>query len=58
MFPLFHRGVILFAMVCGRLPFNDNSLHSLIVQTKGKLAFPPRTMCSPGKEMTNINLIK
>ncbi|PFX31108.1 NUAK family SNF1-like kinase 1 [Stylophora pistillata] len=39
-------GVILFAMVCGRLPFNDRSLHSLIVETKTKLAFPSKVTCS------------
>ena len=41
-------------MVCGKLPFNDNSLHSLIVQTRGKLTFPPRTMCSLGKEIIDV----
>ncbi|XP_068680052.1 MAP/microtubule affinity-regulating kinase 4-like [Montipora foliosa] len=39
-------GIILYAMVCGRLPFNDSNLNSLIVQTKGKLTFPTRNFCS------------
>ncbi|XP_028513638.1 testis-specific serine/threonine-protein kinase 5, partial [Exaiptasia diaphana] len=40
-------GVILYAMLCGKLPFNDNcSLHSLVVQTRTKVSFPVRGACS------------
>ena len=35
-------------MVCGRLPFNDSSLHSLIAQTRRKPVFPTGNLCSPG----------
>ena len=45
------RGIILYAMMCGRLPFNDNSLHSLIQQTKGKIQFPPKSSCSTGNKI-------
>nr|XP_006821119.1 PREDICTED: probable serine/threonine-protein kinase MARK-A-like [Saccoglossus kowalevskii] len=34
-------GIILFAMVNGKLPFSDNNLKSLIEQTKQKLEFKP-----------------
>ncbi|KAK3710167.1 hypothetical protein QZH41_010564, partial [Actinostola sp. cb2023] len=40
-------GVILYAMLCGKLPYNDNcSLHSLVIQTRTKLNFPIRGACS------------
>ncbi|XP_028396471.1 testis-specific serine/threonine-protein kinase 1-like [Dendronephthya gigantea] len=35
-------GVILFAMTCGRLPYNDKSLKHLIEQTKKKVIFPEK----------------
>ncbi|XP_070573823.1 serine/threonine-protein kinase MARK2-like [Ptychodera flava] len=34
-------GVILFAMVNGKLPFNDNNLKTLLEQTRQKLEFKP-----------------
>ena len=46
---LYFRGVILFAMTCGRLPYNDKSLKHLIEQTKKKVVFPEKLNLSAGK---------
>lgn len=39
---IWSMGVILFAMVCGRLPYNDSNLKTLLTQLYKKLEFPKR----------------
>lgn len=44
-----HRGVILFAMINGRLPYNDRDIRTLIEQTKTKPRFSSRVNITAGK---------
>ena len=44
----FFRGVILFAMLNGRLPYNDRDIRTLIEQTKSKPRFSSRINVTPG----------
>lgn len=44
-----HRGVILFAMINGRLPYNDRDIRTLIEQTKAKPRFSSRVNITAGK---------
>ncbi|KXJ09929.1 testis-specific serine/threonine-protein kinase 1 [Exaiptasia diaphana] len=39
-------GVILYTMLCGRLPFDDSNLRSLLQQVHKKVAFPSRVKLS------------
>ena len=50
------RGVILFAMTCGKLPYNDKSLKYLIEQTKKKVVFPEKLSLSSGKPRAHFSL--
>lgn len=36
-------GVILYTMVCGRLPFDDSNLRSLLQQVHRRVNFPSKT---------------
>lgn len=42
---LYYRGVVLYAMVCGILPFGDNQIHRLIAKKEVALQFKsPHTL--------------
>lgn len=45
------RGVILFAMLNGRLPYNDRDIRTLIEQTKVKPRFSSRVQVTTGKPL-------
>lgn len=49
---LLHRGVVLYAMLCGILPFGDNQLHRLIDRKEVTLQFK-----SPHNLSAGINII-
>ncbi|XP_065840243.1 testis-specific serine/threonine-protein kinase 3-like [Oscarella lobularis] len=40
---IWSMGVVAFAMVCGRLPFNDSNVKVLMAQIRGRLNFSSRT---------------
>lgn len=43
-------GVILYTMLCGRLPFDDSNLRNLLQQVHKKVAFPSRVkLTDPAK---------
>ena len=54
----FCRGIILFAMLNGRLPYNDRDIRTLIEQTKSKPRFSSRINVTPGMRYVNIREIK
>ena len=43
-----HRGVVLYAMVCGILPFGDNQIHRLIAKKEVALQFKSPHSLSAG----------